>query len=109
MANTMRVTTAVVKVLAALLQDPAAERYGLDLMAETGLPSGTLYPILARLQRAGWVDAQWEQIDPVTAGRPARRYYVLTLDGVASARAELAVLYQQLSGARRPAGRPQTA
>jgi PadR family transcriptional regulator, regulatory protein PadR len=90
-------TTAVVKVVSAFLTDPEADRYGLDLMHETGLPSGTLYPMLIRLERAGWVAAHWEEIDPVAEGRPSRRYYRMTPDGVSVARHELAALHQRLS------------
>lgn len=93
----MRMTMATGEVLAALLDDPAADRYGLDLMRATGYPSGTLYPILARLEAAGWVEARWEQIDPAEAGRPPRRYYRLTPDGQVAARTELAALRQRLS------------
>ncbi|MET7418752.1 PadR family transcriptional regulator [Dactylosporangium sp. NPDC005555] len=93
----MRMTAAVAKVLSAFLTDPAVDRYGLDLMRVTGHPSGTLYPILLRLQRAGWVDARWEDVDPVAAGRPARRYYRLTPDGVVAARTAVAELYEQLT------------
>jgi PadR family transcriptional regulator, regulatory protein PadR len=95
-AETIRPTTAVAKVLTAFLVEPDAERYGLELMRATRHPSGTLYPILIRLERAGWVRARWEQIDAVQAERPARRYYRLTAHGVASARVELAALRQQL-------------
>jgi len=42
-------------VLAEMLREPAEQRYGLDICAETGLPSGTIYPILARLERFGWM------------------------------------------------------
>jgi PadR family transcriptional regulator, regulatory protein PadR len=52
-----------------------------------------------RRLRAGWVDARWEEIDAAAAGRPARRYYRLTRDGVAAARTELAALHQYLSKA----------
>lgn len=97
MVSSVRITSAVARVLAALLDDPAADRYGLDLIRATGLPSGTLYPILIRLQRAEWLTAHWEEIDPVAEGRPARRYYRMTPDGTALARTELARLYQQLS------------
>ncbi|MEV4756693.1 PadR family transcriptional regulator [Micromonospora sp. NPDC049559] len=109
MGNDVRVTTAVARVLAAFLADPAAERYGLDLIGATGLPSGTIYPILVRLEQAGWVDRAWEEIDPVAAGRPARRYYRLTADGLARARVELAALHQQLSPARSANTKPRTA
>jgi DNA-binding PadR family transcriptional regulator len=90
-------TITVAKVLASLLADPTADRYGLDLIRTTGLPSGTLYPILVRLTEAGWVRSRWEEIDPVAAGRPARRYYRLTAGGVAQARATLAELGAQIA------------
>jgi DNA-binding PadR family transcriptional regulator len=112
MANPLRVTAAVSKVLAAFLEDPEADRYGLDLMRASGHPSGTLYPILLRLQKAGWVEAHWEQIDPAAAGRPARRYYRLTPNGRVSAHTEIAALQAHLHrglGASRPATNPQTA
>ncbi|WP_433343766.1 PadR family transcriptional regulator [Micromonospora sp. CA-111912] len=98
----MRMTIPVAKVLAALLAEPGAERYGLDLMKLTGLPSGTLYPVLHRLQGAGWLTADWEEIDPAAAGRPARRYYRLTPEGVTSARQALAEL-RALAPEARPA------
>jgi DNA-binding PadR family transcriptional regulator len=94
--KTMRITTSVAAILAAFLQDPAEGHYGLGLMRATGQPSGTLYPILVRLQDAGWVDAHWEDIDPVAAGRPARRYYRLTPDGVVAARRELQALQRKI-------------
>lgn len=106
MANPFRITAAVSKVLAAFLEDPEEARYGLDLMRASGHPSGTLYPILLRLQNAGWVEAYWEDIDPVAAGRPARRYYRLTPHGQVSARHEVAALQAQLNrglGAAKPA------
>src|SRR3954452_4145944 len=102
-------TAAVAKVVSAFLADPTTDRYGLDLMRVTGQPSGTLYPILLRLQRAGWVMATWEEIDPVAAGRPARRYYRLTPDGLAAARTEIAALYQQLSRAQNTTAKPRPA
>ncbi|MGH3716854.1 MAG: PadR family transcriptional regulator [Micromonosporaceae bacterium] len=95
MTDKIRVTATVAKVLAVFLTDPAAERYGWELMQATGHPSGTLYPILTRLEDAGWVEATWEQVDPGTT-RPARRYYRLTASGVESARLELAALTRQL-------------
>jgi len=102
-------TTAVVRVLAAMLTEPTAERYGLDLMQDTGLASGTLYPILVRLERAGWVESRWEDIDPVAEGRPSRRYYRLTDAGAAGARRELAVLRQHLSRATGLVGKAREA
>jgi PadR family transcriptional regulator, regulatory protein PadR len=84
-------TLQVQLVLHALLTEPAAERYGLQLCAETGLPSGTIYPIVARLEQVGWVESSWE--DParhVAEGRPRRRYYRLTGEGAMKARDALA-------------------
>jgi DNA-binding PadR family transcriptional regulator len=98
-------TTSVLKVVAALLADPAAERYGLQLMQATHLPSGTLYPILVRLERAGWVESRWEQTDPAAEGRPTRRYYRLTADGAVEARREVAAMQQQM--AQVPAADPR--
>jgi PadR family transcriptional regulator len=112
MANPLRVTAAVSKVLAAFLEDPDVDRYGLDLMRASGHPSGTLYPILLRLQNAGWVEAYWEEIDPVVAGRPARRYYRLTPDGLVLAQTEIAALQAHLTrghGVAKPAQNPRTA
>ncbi|SHN48238.1 Transcriptional regulator PadR-like family protein [Cryptosporangium aurantiacum] len=102
-------TVAVAAVLAGFLDDPAADRYGLELMERSGLPSGTLYPILTRLQRAGWAETHWEEIDPIEAGRPARRYYRLTADGVERARHALAVLHARTGSSPRTQLRPGTA
>jgi PadR family transcriptional regulator PadR len=102
MVTRPKVTAAVARVLSCFCADPAADRYGMDLMHDSGLASGTLYPILARLVKAGWLTAAWEDIDPEAAGRPARRYYRLTPDGLAIARTELAALHQQLGRAVSP-------
>lgn len=96
MVEKLRITPSVADVLAALLAEPEAQRYGMELMAETGQPSGTLYPILVRLEKAGWVETAWEDIDPHAAGRPARRYYTLTADGAEAARTALTDLYRKL-------------
>ena len=74
-------------LLAALLEDAGRWRYGYDLSRETGLKSGTLYPILMRLERQGWLDTSWEE--PSTPGRPARHLYRLTAGGKAEAVAAL--------------------
>lgn len=56
--------------------------YGLDIVTTTGMPSGTVYPTLARLKRSGLVRATWEeQRIAEREGRPRRRYYTLTADG----------------------------
>jgi PadR family transcriptional regulator, regulatory protein PadR len=68
-------------VLRELLMDPARELYGLELGRAAGLASGTVHPILARLEAVGWVTSRWEDVDPRAASRPARRYYRLTTAG----------------------------
>src|SRR5260370_32816808 len=84
----MRLPTQLVRRV--LLAEPAGEMYGLQICAEAHLPSGTIHPILARLERLGWVESQWEDIDTHAEGRPRRRYYRLTTDGAELARDALA-------------------
>jgi len=58
------------------------DAYGLELVARTGLPSGTVYPTLGRLKRSGLVTGRWEdQRIAEREGRPRRRYYELTAEG----------------------------
>ena len=57
----MKLTGPLTRVLSVFLADASAWRYGYDLMKAARLPSGTLYPMLARLQEQGLVTAQWEQ------------------------------------------------
>ena len=93
----LRITIAVARVLKAFLADVSQPRYGYDLMDETGFPSGKIYPILARLTRAGWLVREREGIDPAQEGRPARYMYRLTERGTEAARYELAELSHQIA------------
>jgi DNA-binding PadR family transcriptional regulator len=86
------------QVLLALLEAPTADHYGLELAEQAGLKSGTLYPILARFEAAGWVTGSWEQIDPKKAGRRPRRYYRLTARGVEEGEALREAMAALLSG-----------
>lgn len=79
-ANSSRQTQAV---LQALLASMPRWRHGYHLSQETQLKSGTLYPILLRLQRQGWLDEQWEE--EIAPGRPRRHLYRLTAPGAAEA------------------------
>jgi PadR family transcriptional regulator PadR len=57
-------------------------QFGFDIMEVTGLPSGTVYPALRRLERDGLVSSSWEAEEAaVKEQRPARRYYTLTKQG----------------------------
>lgn len=60
----------------------AGYRFGFDVMDATGLPSGTVYPALRRLERLELVRSDWEDdADAREGGRPRRRYYELTPPG----------------------------
>lgn len=78
------------RVLRVFLADPSREMYGLQICGAAELPSGTIHPILARLEDWGWLESHWENVKPQEEGRPRRRYYRLTEDGAESARNALA-------------------
>jgi PadR family transcriptional regulator, regulatory protein PadR len=60
----------------------AGRVYGFSVMEETGLPSGTVYPTLRRLERGGLIRSQWESQAVADADqRPARKYYRITHSG----------------------------
>ncbi|MDJ0278940.1 PadR family transcriptional regulator [Sphingomonas sp. 2R-10] len=73
-------------LLAVLSAQPVAWRHGYDLMKETGLLSGTLYPLLMRMSDQGLVEAEWRE--PTQPGRPPRHAYRLTGAGRALAAAQ---------------------
>jgi DNA-binding PadR family transcriptional regulator len=76
----IRVTTATLKVLDALANaSQESEMFGLRICKQAGLGSGTVYPVLDRLERAGWIEGEWEDEQP--AGRPKRRRYTMTRVG----------------------------
>lgn len=55
--------------------------WGKQLSDKLSLKSGTIYPLLVRLEKAGWLESRWEEIDPSEEGRPRRRLYRLTGQG----------------------------
>jgi PadR family transcriptional regulator, regulatory protein PadR len=79
----MRLTRQTVDVLAAFLEAPNAWKYGYDISRDTGLKSGTLYPILMRLADHEYLEARWEASE---AGKPPRHMYRLTANGLRCAR-----------------------
>jgi PadR family transcriptional regulator, regulatory protein PadR len=93
----VKLTAPLERVLRVFLAEPSARHHGYDLMKAARLSSGTLYPMLARLHDQGLVTAAWET--PAGDGRPARKYYQLTGEGIRVARLELA----RVSASRRPA------
>jgi PadR family transcriptional regulator, regulatory protein PadR len=100
----VRITGPLLRVLSAFLADPAAPRYGYDLMNAARLPSGTLYPLLARLERQKLVVSAWEV--PEQEGQRPRKYYRLTGEGMRVARLELAQSSARSHRAPARPGRP---
>jgi DNA-binding PadR family transcriptional regulator len=98
-------TAATLDVLEVLL-GPDDELYGLKIAKATGRPTGSIYPILARLEQRGWVESEWEPGDPESRG-PRRRFYRLSPEGLAGARAALQGRPRRsASAARRGVRRP---
>jgi DNA-binding PadR family transcriptional regulator len=95
-----RMTLQVQLVLAEMLTEPANPRYGLDLCETIGLPSGTIYPIMARLEQCEWVKSDWEDPEAhINAGRPRRRYYQLTREGAECATEALQAIKRERKNA----------
>jgi DNA-binding PadR family transcriptional regulator len=89
-----------------LLAIREGRRHGFDIIDATGLPSGTVYPVLRRLEQGGLLRARWE--NPAVAQqakRPPRRYYQLTARGTATA-AEALERYPRLGLVLAPPGEP---
>lgn len=84
MARDRRPSKQMLVLLEALSARPQDWRHGYDLMKDTGLLSGTLYPLLMRMADQGLVEAEWRE--PAQLGRPARHAYRLTGSGLALAR-----------------------
>jgi PadR family transcriptional regulator PadR len=74
MGTRLRRTPALIAVLELLHKGPA---YGREIMKNTGLATGTVYPLLGRMETGGWVTSYWGD----EVGMPRRRYYELTLLG----------------------------
>jgi PadR family transcriptional regulator PadR len=83
----IRLTLPTARVLDALIDQPSNWQYGYALMKRSGLASGTLYPLLARILEDGWLETDWE--DSAEPGRPRRHLYRLTALGQGEARAAL--------------------
>jgi DNA-binding PadR family transcriptional regulator len=85
----IRMTTATLDVLEEFVFNANNELYGLRIAQTTGLLTGTVYPILARLEQIGWIESRWESDETQTRG-PRRRFYRLTPSGLVNARTALA-------------------
>lgn len=100
----MKFTYTTISVLKAIHE---GVRYGFDIMDRTNLPSGTVYPILSRLERDGFVKSHWEDLARAHGDRrPPRRYYRMTKQGetaLADALERVRELKSLQTGAARPA------
>jgi DNA-binding PadR family transcriptional regulator len=94
----LRISRQTRHVLQIFLDAPKTWRYGYDVSQETGLKSGTLYPILMRLADRKLLEATWESSTP---GTPPRHLYRLTPAGLSFARER--VLESDTGSRRRPA------
>jgi len=87
MATQRKFSNQTSALLLVLLEQHRKWRHGYELSKDTGLKSGTLYPILMRLSDRGLLESKWQEASE--AGRPPRHMYKLTASGVAVARVEL--------------------
>lgn len=101
-----RLSVHAVELLAAMLDDPTAEHYGLDLCKRLDLLSGTVYPLLRRFEENGWLTSRMEDVDASAVGRPPRRLYRLTGLGETTARAERQRLQRTIGSAPPVVGTP---
>ena len=83
----LRISPQSLSIMEALLVRPSHWHHGYALSQVTGIASGTLYPILMRLEKLRWLETRWEP--PGKAGRPPRHLYRLTPNGRAWAREEI--------------------
>jgi DNA-binding PadR family transcriptional regulator len=81
-------------VLSILVQSADAAVAGSTIAAKSRLASGSLYPILIRLEQAGWITSEWERDDH--SAKPRRRLYSITALGIRRARQE-AMEWKQLT------------
>jgi PadR family transcriptional regulator, regulatory protein PadR len=93
-----RMTTQTLRVLGAFTSSQPDELSGAEIARRTNLKSGTLYPILFRLEEAEWLESKWEEGNPSELGRPRRRLYKITGHGIKSARAAFRELSEMIGG-----------
>jgi PadR family transcriptional regulator PadR len=98
MSKSVRLTAQTVDVINAIMRRPGHGVSGAEIAKVTELASGSLYPILVRLEKAGWLSSEWEVGDPTTLGRPRRRFYRVTALGQREVNAVRSALAPDLGG-----------
>ena len=90
MSEDLKLSPTGLRLARFFMDEPMKRRSGSELTKATGITAGTLYPLLAKLETARWLTAEWEAIDPREEKRPRRRYYTLTALGSRNIRNALA-------------------
>ena len=89
MSEKIRLSAPALRVLKLFIEKPREPRSGAEISGAANVGAGTLYPLLARLEHAGWLESEWEMVDPAEVRRPRRRFYRLTAVGQAAALMEI--------------------
>lgn len=89
MPRQRRCSKQAISVLSVLVESSRKWRHGYEITKETGLQSGTLYPILMRLSDRGMLDSKWQP--SLQANLPPRHMYKLTANGIKYAREQLEI------------------
>jgi PadR family transcriptional regulator, regulatory protein PadR len=92
MARRRELSRQALRVLSVIAEMSVTGATGADVHRATRLPSGTIYPVLARLEKDGLLKSWWEEIDPSVVGRPRKRFYRTTALGAKSLRNAVAEL-----------------
>ena len=77
-----RITVSFLKLFSIFIVHLSDEFTGEDICRRTEMQSGTVYPMLIKLEERGWLKARWENINPHVEGRPKRHYYGITKRGL---------------------------
>jgi PadR family transcriptional regulator PadR len=93
-----RMSAQTLKVLAAFLSSQQKELAGSQIALTVRVASGSLYPILIRLEQAKWLESRWEEEEPSAMGRPRRRLYKMTALGARKATEELREVQSVIGG-----------
>lgn len=80
----MKISGKSMEILLILASDPDREYSGYEIGKQLSMPSGTLYPLLLKIEQAGLLTTKWEDGDPKILGRPRRRYHKISGQGVRS-------------------------
>ena len=83
----VKITRNVLRLLSVMVNNHEHDFYGLELAEMLKMSYGSLLPVLTRLEKAEWLETDWENIDPTKVGRPQRKYYRLSESGLPKAKA----------------------